>query len=94
MRIQRNTRRQESPVSFMPAFLAMVLTLMVGCLVVCLMTLPIPSDNKDVLVFMAGQLTTAWMIAIGYYYQSTVGSKAKDMLLAQSVPVQRGDDSE
>lgn len=86
-----NRRRSESKHNYMPSVLAVTLTVMVGCVVASLMRLPIPADNKDVLVFMAGQLTTAWMIAIGYYYQSTAGSKAKDALLADSIPVQRND---
>ena len=85
-------RRGEPHNNFMPSVLAITLTFMVGCVVASLMQLPIPADNKDVLVFMAGQLTTAWMVAIGYYFQSTAGSKAKDALLADSVPVQRVND--
>lgn len=84
-------RRRESRNQYMPSALAIILTIMVACVVASLMRLPIPAENKDVLVFMAGQLTTAWMIAIGYYYQSTAGSKAKDALLAESIPVQRND---
>lgn len=87
----KSRRRSEPHNNFMPSLLALILTVMVGCVVASLMRLPIPQDNKDVLVFMAGQLTTAWMIAIGYYYQSTAGSKAKDALLADSIPVQRND---
>jgi len=92
MKILQNTRRTAQKHGSMPAVLALVLTIMVGCVVASLMTLPIPPDNKDVLVFMAGQLTTAWMISIGYYFQSTAGSKAKDALLADSVQVQRSND--
>lgn len=92
MKILQNTRRANQKHGNMPAVLAIVLTVMVGCVVAALMTLPIPTENKDVLVFMAGQLTTAWMISIGYFFQSTAGSKAKDALLADSVQVQRNND--
>lgn len=86
-----NSRRGK-PQSKMPAILVLLLTAMVCVLMLGLMLFPIPTDNKDVLVFMAGQITPAWMVALGYYYSSNSGSKNKDELLAASVPIQRQDD--
>lgn len=71
----------------MPGVLVILLTAMVAAIMYRLMgPTPIAAENKDIVVYMAGSINTAWLGACGYYYQTTYGSKAKDKLLADSMP--------
>lgn len=91
MNIRTNSRRH-TPQSKMPAILSILLTIMFTIQLIALMIYAIPESNKEIIIYMAGQLGTAWLLAIGYYFSSTSSSKNKDQLLADSVPVQRKDD--
>jgi len=91
MKILQNTRRSNIKSSVMPAILAILLTIMFGSSLIALFIVEIPFKNESSLLVMFGSLQTAWILSMNYYYISTQGSKAKDQLLADSMPVQRGD---
>lgn len=76
----------------MPSILALLLTFMFAGAIFALFVVEIPSKNESSLLIMFGALQTAWLLSMNYYYISTSGSKEKDRLLADSVPVQRGED--
>ena len=74
----------------MPAILAVALLSMVAFIINRLSSPePIAAGNKDIFYFMCGQITTMLGVAIGYWYNTTFASKAKDKLIAESVPAQR-----
>lgn len=85
-------RRRSENKSKMPAILALLLTFMVAVYMGSLIFFPIPEANKETLIYMGGQLATAWLLSMGYYYSTTSGSSSKDRLLADSVQVQRRED--
>ena len=89
MKILQNTRRTQAKNNFMPSVLALLLTFMFGGAILALFIVEIPAKNESSLLIMFGALQTAWLLSMNYYYISTSGSKAKDALLADSIPVQR-----
>lgn len=91
--MRANTRRPDDK-SKMPAILALLLTFMVAVYMGGLIFFPIPEANKETLIYMGGQLATAWLLSMGYYYSTTSGSKNKDALIADSVQVQRRDNDQ
>ena len=86
-----NSRRVK-PQSKMPAILSVAYTLMSGAYMAGLMFVEIPQQNQAAVLLAVGQLMALVNLAAGYYLGSTSGSKNKDELLSQSVPVQRQDD--
>jgi len=88
MNLRANTRRSIKS-SNMPAILATLLTTMALAYVAMLMLYEIPTNNKETILVLGGQLSILWATSINYYYSSTSGSKNKDQLLADSVQVQR-----
>lgn len=89
MTLFKNRRSIKS--SVMPAILAILLTVMFGSSLIALFMIEIPGKNESSLLIMFGSLQTAWILSMNYYYISTQGSKAKDQLLADAMPVQRND---
>lgn len=70
-----------------PIFLALVVTTGYLYVLYLLFTVEIPKGNESVIMIMIGTLTGAWMMVLGYFYQSTAHSAKKTDLLAKSGPV-------
>lgn len=61
-----------------PKILAIITTAMVSLTLLGLMAFPIPADNKDVIYLLVGQIVSAWMMALSYYFGTTRRSGLKD----------------
>lgn len=66
---------------WMPSVLTVLLTLMVACVTYGLMTMVVPPDSKEVLFFLVGQLTGAFMTAITFWLGSSRSSVVKTKML-------------
>lgn len=83
------TRRSDTRGSLMPAIIVFMLTSMVCAVITSLLMKALPVDNKDIIVYMVGQLSGVWSASVYYFISNTSGSKAKDQLLADSIPIKR-----
>lgn len=78
---------QMSNRSRMPAMLTCFVGLaFVGTLFV-LFYVPIPADNRDIIVYMCGQLAAAFAACLAFWVGTTRASENKTNLLAQAQPV-------
>jgi hypothetical protein len=68
----------------MPAFLCLLLTLMVSIDAYMLMTTEIPEDNANIVHMVFGQVLTAWTGSVAYWIGTTKGSSDKSKLMAKS----------
>lgn len=59
-------------------------------LIVFLLFVPVPMENKASVYTMLGTLGTAWVASVQYYFGSTAGSKEKNGLLWKSSPNEKG----
>lgn len=54
----------------------------------------VPNENREILIQVVGNLTSAFMLIVGYYFGSTSSSKDKDntisTLAAQTPPATTG----
>lgn len=57
------------------------------CLMVLLVKLPIPAENKDMFNIVIGALVGSFLSVVGYYFGSSLGSKSKDETIANSTPI-------
>lgn len=69
--------RQVHAQHWMPAMLTVGLAAMVTALVAVLVFVPMPSDNKEVIYLVAGQVIGAFSTAIAYWLGSSRGSAQK-----------------
>lgn len=92
MQILRD-RRIET-LSFMPALLSFMLTIIVASLTYLLCFVAIPQDSKEPLLVLTGVVTAVWKDSMSYWWQSTRSGEVKNKLLANSVPanLRREDD--
>lgn len=67
--------------------LCLLLTAGEFCLLSSLFYLGIPESNQRIADVMFGSYSTAWLTAIGYFYQTTFGSNNKTSLLAKAEPI-------
>lgn len=67
--------------------LCLLLTLGEFCLLSSLFYLGIPEANQRIADVMFGSYSTAWLTAVGYFYQTNFGSNNKTGLLAKAEPV-------
>jgi plasmid maintenance system antidote protein VapI len=74
--------------SYIPGVLAVGVTIgFFGILYSLMAGLAVKSDE---LMIMLGSLGTAWTGIVGFYFGSSAGSQAKDILLHQSTPTNTG----
>ena len=66
---------------WMPSVITMVLCALFGCIVGALFVLVIPGENKDIMVYMAGQVSSMMASCIVYWVGSTRASANKDSLI-------------
>ena len=67
-------RSERSPTSFsevVAGILAILLTLSVTSLVLMMCFVSIPEGAHDLLMFIAGTLTTGWLMILSYYFGSS-----------------------
>lgn len=65
---------------WMPSVITMVMCAMFGCIVGALFIWAIPGENKDIVVYMAGQVSGLLASCVVYWVGSTRASANKDML--------------
>lgn len=65
---------------WMPSVITMVMCAMFGCIVGALFVWAIPGDNKDIVVYMAGQVSGMMASCVTYWVGSTRASANKDMI--------------
>lgn len=66
---------------WMPSVITMVMCAMFGCIVGALFVWAIPGDNKDIVVYMAGQVSGMMASCVVYWVGSTRASANKDSLI-------------
>lgn len=71
----------------MPAVLTSALGVAFIACLFCLFGVEIPTGNKDVLVYMTGQLAGAFGVALAFWFGTTRSSNDKTELLAKAQPV-------
>lgn len=82
-----SARQREAAVKdYTPAALAYLLTVGLFGFIVLLMLVDVPASSANVLNVVLGTVAAAWGVMIAYYYGSSSGAKAKDLLLLQSPP--------
>jgi hypothetical protein len=67
---------------WMPSMITGVLALMVGCLSYYLITQAVPNENREMVVYVMGQLTGMFNGAVTYWIGTSVGSARKTDMLA------------
>lgn len=65
---------------WMPSVITMVMCAMFGCIVGALFVWAIPGDNKDIVVYMAGQVSGMMASCVVYWVGSTRASANKDVM--------------
>lgn len=65
---------------WMPSAITMVMCAMFGCIVGALFIWAIPGENKDIVVYMAGQVSGLLASCVVYWVGSTRASANKDMM--------------
>ena len=66
---------------WMPSVITMLMCAMFGCIVGALFIWAIPGENKDIVVYMAGQVSGLLASCVVYWVGSTRASANKDSLL-------------
>lgn len=66
--------------SWMPAILAIFVTIGFFATIYILMLVDIDTDTKDALYMLVGILGTAWIQIISFFFGSSTGSKEKDLM--------------
>jgi len=66
---------------WMPSAITMVMCAMFGCIVGALFIWAIPGENKDIVVYMAGQVSGMLASCVVYWVGSTRASANKDSLI-------------
>lgn len=79
-------KMQMTTPSRMPALLTVFIWGLFGITLVVLFTVAIPSGNRDLIVYMCGQLAGAAMACLAFWVGTTRQSENKTNLLAQSSP--------
>jgi len=65
-----------------PFMLMMVVTIGLFCLVGLLCFHDLPEKSSSVVFTVVGSITTGWLMGVGYFWGSSVASKAKDAVIA------------
>ena len=65
---------------WMPSAITLLMCAMFGCIVGALFIWAIPGDNKDIVVYMAGQVSGLLASCVVYWVGSTRASANKDMM--------------
>lgn len=65
---------------WMPSVITMVMCAIFGCIVGSLFIWAIPGENKDIVVYMAGQVSSLLASCVVYWVGSTRASANKDMI--------------
>jgi hypothetical protein len=72
---------------FTEAIITALLLAMVIAALIYLVKYEIPERNKEVLLMLIGAITAKFCDAIGYWFNSSRGSQAKDAIIANSQPL-------
>lgn len=73
--------------SRMPAVITIVVALAFFAVLGALFAVPIPSANRDMIIYMCGQLAMAFAACLAFWVGTTRQSEDKTHMLAQSAPV-------
>lgn len=68
---------------WMPSVITMLMCAMFGCIVGALFIWAIPGENKDIVVYMAGQVSGILTSCVTYWVGSTRASANKDVMRKQ-----------
>jgi hypothetical protein len=77
----RSNARQAHKDSITPTIMLYLLTTMVSGILYALFSLDVPTDNKSILYMVVGQVITAWIAAVAYWYGTTKSSSDKSKML-------------
>ena len=77
----RKSARTSHKDSYTPAIMLYILTLVVAAIAFALFNFEIPQENKSTLYMVVGQILTAWIGAVAYWYGTTKGSSDKNKLM-------------
>jgi hypothetical protein len=81
-----SARKREMEVKdSMPALLASIVTLGFFGILGWLMIKGFPAENKDILIYLMGALSTAWTGIIAYYFGSSKSSATKDKTISAAL---------
>lgn len=72
--------RDNHKLSLMPAIICSALTVISSSACAALFFVPVPQDNKDILVYMVGQVVTLWASSVAYWVGTTRSSQEKTRL--------------
>ena len=75
--------------SIMPALLTTGVGLAFALALGALFWIPIPEANRDVIVYMCGQLAAAFAACLAFWVGTTRSSADKTAMLAQAQPIER-----
>jgi len=75
--------RQSHKDHWMPSVITMVLAVMVAVIGAALLMYPVPDTNKDMTVYLFGQITGTFTTAVAYWIGTSRSSHNKDKMLAQ-----------
>lgn len=73
--------------SLMPAIITSFVGLAFVTTLIVLFYVPIPGENRDIIVYMCGQLAAAFAACLAFWVGTTRQSENKTSLLAQAQPV-------
>lgn len=73
--------------SRMPAVITIVVALAFFAVLGALFAVPIPAANRDMIIYMCGQLAMAFAACLAFWVGTTRQSEDKTHMLAQSAPV-------
>lgn len=70
---------------WMPWVLTLLLAGMVAGLTLALMYVSIPPSNRDIIVYIAGQLVTAFLTGVAYWLGTSIGSARKQQTIEKKL---------
>lgn len=69
-------------------WICLILTAGEFALLYCIFSVTVPQQNERIVDMMLGSYTTAWLGALGYFYNTNFSSNNKTDLLAKAHPVE------
>jgi hypothetical protein len=80
-------KMQTATRSNMPALLTSGVGVAFAATLAALFLLPIPAENRDVIIYMCGQLAAAFAACLAFWVGTTRSSADKTAMLAQAQPI-------
>ena len=74
-----------------PLFLSISCTAGFFTLVFLLMFVPVPEQSKEILFILTGQISTAWVAIVMYFYGSSSGSTQHSETIAKALEVRQNE---